>query len=228
MYTGVATELKVMAGSEMEMVGVTAKSEVMVGSEVEMVVSMESGVDTKVGSDLKLMVDMGGNVSAVVGAKVGMGCEMASVVADARVEMGLMVAGTDTGDDVAAVVGAQVGTIVETILSACAAVSKFSALANVQLGIFGMGMETVEQSEVFMGMGMVLSACVAASEVSVPANAQLGNVVPEMDTAVGSETGAVTDVHAGMSPDMVTVAEGASTNMATLAVSVVGWMEQKT
>ena len=153
MYTGVATELKVMAGSEMEMVGVTAKSEVTVGSEVEMVVSMESGVDTKVGSDLKLMVDMGGNVSAVVGAKVGMGCAMASVVADARVEMGLMVAGTDTGDDVAAVVGAQVGTIVETILSA----SKFSALANVQLGIVGMGMETVEQSEVFMGMETVLS-----------------------------------------------------------------------
>ena len=36
------------------------------------------------------------------------------------------------------------------------------------------------------------------------------------------------DVHLGMSPEMVTVVEGASANMATSAASEVGWMEGKT
>ena len=45
---GVATGLKVMAGLEMETVGVMEKSEVTVGLEVEMVVGTESGVDTEV------------------------------------------------------------------------------------------------------------------------------------------------------------------------------------
>ena len=36
------------------------------------------------------------------------------------------------------------------------------------------------------------------------------------------------DVHVGTSPEIVTVAEGASAKMATLAVLAVGWTEGKT
>ena len=45
-----ATELKMRAGSEMEMGGVMGKSKETVSSEAEMVVGMESGVDTEVGT----------------------------------------------------------------------------------------------------------------------------------------------------------------------------------
>ena len=56
---------------------------------------------------------------------------------------------------------------------------------------------------------MVPSACAAA-------NAQLGIVVPETDMSVGSERDVmVVDMHAGTSPETVTVAEGVSVNMAT-------------
>ena len=57
---GVATESKVMVGSETEMVGVTEKSEVTVGSEVEMVGGTESGVDMEVQTDLEQNCRCGG------------------------------------------------------------------------------------------------------------------------------------------------------------------------
>ena len=47
-------------------------------------------------------------------------------------------------DDVAAVAGVRVGTIAETIPSACVAATKFTAPANVWLGIAGMETEWVE------------------------------------------------------------------------------------
>ena len=80
---------------------------------------------------------------------------------------------------------------------------------------------------------MVPSVCAAASKVSVPANVQLGIVMLETAMSVGLErdvmaVGAAAEVHVGTSLEMVTVAEGMSANMATLAVSVVGWMEGKT
>ena len=72
-----------------------------------------------------------------------------------------------------------------------------------------------------------------ASKFLVPANAQLDIVVSETGVPVGSETevaaaSSVGDVHPGTSLEMVTVVEGVSANMATSAVSEVGWMEGKT
>ena len=117
-------------------------------------------------------------------------------------------------------------TIVGSVPSACAAVSKISPLANVQLGIVGTGMEMVEQS-VFTGMGTVLSMCAVVSKVSVLANVQVGIVVLETEWEVVA-VGLVGDVHAGTSLETVTVAVGVSVNMVMSAVSEVGWMEGKT
>ena len=79
---------------------------------------------------------------------------------------------------------------------------------------------------------MVPSVCAVASKVLVPANVQLGTVMLETDMSVGLErdvmaVGAAAEVHVGTSLEMITVAEGVSANMATLAVSVVGWIEGK-
>ena len=140
---GVAMELKMMAGSEMEMAGVTGKLKETAGSEVETVVGMEGGVDTKVGTDSKLTVDMSRNIGGVPGAKASVGSTMVSAVADVGVETGSMAAGTDTGDDAVAVARVEVCMIAERIPSACVVASEFSALANVRLGITGMEMEWV-------------------------------------------------------------------------------------
>ena len=67
---GVATQSKMMAGSEMEMGGVMGKSKETVGSEVETVVDMEGGVDMKAGMDSKSTVDTSG-VAAGAEASVG-------------------------------------------------------------------------------------------------------------------------------------------------------------
>ena len=212
-------ESKVRVGSGTGMIGATEKSRVMAGLEVETVAGTETGVDTDVGTDLKSTVDTSGNVGAVVGvgsAMVSMGVETKS-----------MVVGMDTKDDLMGVTGAQLHTIVETILPVCVVVSEFLVLANVQLGIVRMGTEMAEQLEGFTGMGTVPSACVVVREVSAPANAQLGIVVMETETEVAAAC-SVGDVHPGMSLETVMVVEGASANMATLAVSEVGWMEGKT
>ena len=76
-------------------------------------------------------------------------------------------------------------------------------------------------------MGTVPSVCVVVSEISAPANAQLGTFVLETEWEVAA-AGSVGNVHAGTSSETVTVAEGASANMATSAVSEVGWTEGKT
>ena len=140
----VAIELKVRVGLETEMVKVREKSEVTVGLEAETVMGTESGVDMKVGTNLKLMVDTSGNISLAAGAKAGVGCVVVSAAADAGVEMGLMVVGTDNEDDVVVVAGVEVCMIVEMIPSACVVVSELSVPANAQLGIVGMGRETAE------------------------------------------------------------------------------------
>ena len=88
-----AMELKMMAGLEMEMVGVTGKLRETVGSEVEMVVGMESGADTEVGTDSKLRSDRSG---------AGVGAEASAIVTtggDAGADVRLTVVGTTTGDD---------------------------------------------------------------------------------------------------------------------------------
>ena len=141
--TGVATESKMMVGSEMEMVGVTGKSKETAGSEVETVVGMEGGVDTKVGTDLKSMVDMSGNIGRAAGTKVSMGSTTASTAADVGAEMGSMAVDTDTRDDVGAAARVEVCMIAERILSACAVVRKFLAPANAWLGIARMETEWV-------------------------------------------------------------------------------------
>ena len=66
-----------------------------------------------------------------------------------------------------------------------------------------------------------------ASKVSAPANAQLGIVRMEMEREVAAGCLAVA-VHLGMSPEMLTGAEGASANRATSVVSVVRRLEWKT
>ena len=66
------------------------------------------------------------------------------VVANAGAEMGSIVAGTNTRTDTVATAGVEVCTIVDRILSVCVVVSGFLVLANVQLGIVGMAMETPE------------------------------------------------------------------------------------
>ena len=76
-----AMESKMMAGLEMEMVGVTGKLRETVGSEVEMVVGMESGADTEAGTDLNLRSDksgvgVGAEVSAIATAGGDAGADM--------------------------------------------------------------------------------------------------------------------------------------------------------
>ena len=138
---GVATESKMMVGSEMETAGVMGKSKETVGLEVETVVGMEGGVDTKVGTDLKLTVDMSGNIGGVVGAEASAGSAMASMVADAGVETGLMAVDTDTRDDAVVAARVEVCMIVERIPSVCVTASEFLAPADVWLGIARMEME---------------------------------------------------------------------------------------
>ena len=58
-----ATESKMMAGSEMEMVGVTGKSKETAGSEAETVAGMESGVDIEAGMDSESTAERGGGQS---------------------------------------------------------------------------------------------------------------------------------------------------------------------
>ena len=84
---GVATESKVMVGSDTEMVGVTEKLEVTVGSEAEMVGGTESGVDMEVQTDLEQMVDLSRTVGVVAGAEVG----MRSVITTARGDVGAVI-----------------------------------------------------------------------------------------------------------------------------------------
>ena len=78
-----------------------------------------------------------------------------------------------------------------------------------------------------MGTRMVPSVCAAASEVLAPTNAQLGIVGTEMEWEVAVASSAW-DVHASMSLETVTVAEGARMNMVMLTVSEVGCTEGKT
>ena len=78
-----------------------------------------------------------------------------------------------------------------------------------------------------MGTGTVPSVCAVVSEVLAPANVQLGIVRMEMEREVATGCSAVA-VHFGMSPEMLTGAEGANANMATLVVSVVWRSEWKT
>ena len=108
---GVATESKMMVGSETEMAGVMEKLKVKSGLEAGMVVGMESGVDTEVGTNSKSMVDMSGNISA--------GSAIMTIGGDAGVDTQSMVAGTNTRDNAAAVAGVEVHTIAEGILSVC-------------------------------------------------------------------------------------------------------------
>ena len=141
---GVATELKVKVGSETGMMGATEKLRATVGSEVETAGGMESGVDTEGGPDSKLTINASGDIGETVGTKAGVGSAMASTAADVGVETGSIMVGTGTGADAVAAAGAEVCMIVETIPSACAVVSEFSAPANVQLGIARVGTERVE------------------------------------------------------------------------------------
>ena len=66
-----------------------------------------------------------------------------------------------------------------------------------------------------------------ASKVLAPANAQLGIIGMETEWEVAAGCSAVA-VHLGMSPGMLTGAEGVSANTATLVVSVVWRSEWKT
>ena len=229
--------------------GVATESKVMAGSETE------TGVNTDVGMDSKSVVDTSGNVSVAVGVVAGAGSMMGSVGADVGVGMGSMVVGTSTGDDAVAVVEVQAGMIAEMVSSACVAASEVSALAKVQ-HVTGEVVEVkvVAEVEVYMGTETVPSACVVVSELSVLAKAQHGFVMAEMDTVVEAGTDVVTvgDMHVGMSLEMVMavgVAQGAEvgmeavgvmcveTGMVTVGVSAkmmmsaglaVGWTEGKT
>ena len=99
--TGVAMELKKMAGLEMEMSGVMGKSKEMAGMEVERVGRMEGGVATKVGMELKSMVGASRNIGRVVGT----GRAIATARGDVGADMQSTVVGTNTRDDVVVVVG---------------------------------------------------------------------------------------------------------------------------
>ena len=119
-------------------------------------------------------------------------------------------------------------TIAGLVLSACVVVSEVSVPAKVQHGAAEVAeVEMLVEVEGYTSMGTVLSVCAVVSEVSAPANAQLGIVMLETEQEV-VVVGSVGDVHVGMSSEMVTVAEGASVNMATSAVLAVRWTEQKT
>ena len=109
-----ATELKMMAGLEMETAGLTGKSKKTAGSEAETVAGTESGVDTEVGMDLESTADQSGTV---VGAKASMESAIATAGGDAGADMQSTVAGTTTKDNVVAVAKVQVGPIAETIPS---------------------------------------------------------------------------------------------------------------
>ena len=76
-----------------------------------------------------------------MGAEASTGSTIATTRGDAGADMRLTVVGTATGDE--AVAKVQAGLIAETILSACAAASKFTAPANVWLGIARTEMERV-------------------------------------------------------------------------------------
>ena len=79
-----AMESKMMAGSEMETVGVMGKSKETAGLEVEMVAGMESGVDTEVGMDSESTADQSG---AVAGAKASVRCVIVTAGGDAGADM---------------------------------------------------------------------------------------------------------------------------------------------
>ena len=96
-----ATELKIMAGSEMETVGVMGKSKETAGLEAETVVGMESGVDTEAGMDLESTADQSGAGAA---AEVSVRCTIPTGRGDVGVDMRLTVVGTATGDDAVLVV----------------------------------------------------------------------------------------------------------------------------
>ena len=120
-------------------------------------------------------------------------------------------------------------TIAGLVLSACVVVSEVSVPAKVQHGVAEVAeVEMLVEVEGYTSMGTVLSVCEVVSEVLAPANAQLGIVMLETEQEVVVVVGSVGDVHVGMSSEMVTVAEGASVNMATSAVLAVRWTEQKT
>ena len=135
-----ATESKMTAGLEMEMVGVTGKSKETAGSEAETVVGTESGVDIEVGMDSESIADWS---RAGEGAEASARCAIATPGGDAGVDLRSTVAGTMTGDNVAAVAKVRVGPIAEMIPSECAAASEFAAPANACFGIAGMEMERV-------------------------------------------------------------------------------------
>ena len=99
---GVAMELKMMAGSETEMMEVTGKLKETVGLEAEMVVGTEGGANAEAGMDLKSTVDRSG---VVAGAKASARCTIATAVGDAGVDLRLAVVGTATGNGAAAVAG---------------------------------------------------------------------------------------------------------------------------
>ena len=78
------TELKMMAGSEMETVGVMGKLKETAGSEVETVVGMKSGADTEAGMDLESTVDQSG---VVAGAEVSARCAIVTAGGDVGADM---------------------------------------------------------------------------------------------------------------------------------------------
>ena len=77
-------ELKMMAGSEMEMVGVMGKLKETAGSEAETVVGMKSGADTEAGMDSESTVDQSG---VVVGAEVSARCAIVTARGDVGADM---------------------------------------------------------------------------------------------------------------------------------------------
>ena len=95
-----AVESKMMAGSEIETVGVMGKSKETASSEAETVAGMESGVDIEVGMDSESTVDRSG---VGVGAEASARCVIATGGGDAGADLRSMVAGTATGDGAAAV-----------------------------------------------------------------------------------------------------------------------------
>ena len=135
-----ATESKMTAGLEMEMVGVMGKLKETAGSEAETMAGTESGADTAAGMDLESRVDRSG---AVAGAEASARCAIMTAGGDAGADLRSTVAATVTGDDVAVVTNGQVSPIVEMIPSVCAAASEFTVPANARLGIAGMEMEWV-------------------------------------------------------------------------------------
>ena len=122
-----------MAGLEMETVGVMGKSKEMMGLEAEMVVGTESGADTDAGMDSESTADQSG---AVAGAEASARCAIASGGGDAGADLRSTVVGTATGDNAASVAKVRIDPIVETMRLACAAV-------NARLGIAGAETERV-------------------------------------------------------------------------------------